>query len=407
MSIIVASFPGAIWDGTTENPYRDSIIRSVDPDQHDWDRITAEMIAVQVVVDTLDNLGVGQATSFDAGTVAAPGLHVTGDANTGLYSPSADQMAIATAGVQRILVTTTGVTTTVPMIAPVGAVGTPSVTFAGDLNTGFYWIGADEFGIATGGTLRVSVSTTAITATLPVVVGQGLVGTPSVTFAGDLNTGVYSPGADQVAITTAGVIRVHVDAVGNVLLAGASAGTDAVGVISIPNGVAPTSSPANTCQLYSEGGELKVRDAGGTVTVISDAAAGGASLEVSKTNDNAGTINIGQPVYSKSDGDVDLARANAAGTAEVLGLVSDTTILTTAAGDIQTAGTLTATTGQWDAVTGQSGGLTSGAVYFLSAATAGLLTTTAPTTVGQLVTRVGIAHSTTKMEIRVTSAILL
>jgi hypothetical protein len=36
----------------------------------------------------------------------------------------------------------------------------------------------------------------------------GAVGTPSITFTGDLNTGIYSPGADQVAISTNSVERV-------------------------------------------------------------------------------------------------------------------------------------------------------------------------------------------------------
>jgi hypothetical protein len=37
----------------------------------------------------------------------------------------------------------------------------------------------------------------------------GAVGTPSITFTGDLNTGIYSPGADQVAISTNAVERVE------------------------------------------------------------------------------------------------------------------------------------------------------------------------------------------------------
>jgi hypothetical protein len=39
-----------------------------------------------------------------------------------------------------------------------GAVGTPSQTFAGDTNTGAYSPAADEYGIATGGTRRVHVT---------------------------------------------------------------------------------------------------------------------------------------------------------------------------------------------------------------------------------------------------------
>lgn len=40
-------FPNSIWDGLTRNPDRTSQEQRVDPDLHDWDRIAAEMIAIQ------------------------------------------------------------------------------------------------------------------------------------------------------------------------------------------------------------------------------------------------------------------------------------------------------------------------------------------------------------------------
>ena len=44
----------------------------------------------------------------------------------------------------------------------------------------------------------------------------GSAGTPSLKFTGDTNTGIYSPGADQFAISTGGTGRITVDASGNV-----------------------------------------------------------------------------------------------------------------------------------------------------------------------------------------------
>lgn len=44
----------------------------------------------------------------------------------------------------------------------------------------------------------------------------GTAAAPTITFTGDTNTGVYSPGADQVAISTGGTGRLFVDASGNV-----------------------------------------------------------------------------------------------------------------------------------------------------------------------------------------------
>jgi hypothetical protein len=49
-----------------------------------------------------------------------------------------------------------------------------------------------------------------------VAFSAGTAGAPSLTFTGDSNTGIYSPGADQVAISTGGSGRLFVDASGRV-----------------------------------------------------------------------------------------------------------------------------------------------------------------------------------------------
>jgi hypothetical protein len=50
------------------------------------------------------------------------------------------------------------------------------------------------------------------------VFDDGTAAAPSITFTGDLDTGIYSPGANQVAISTNGTGRLFVDASGNVSL---------------------------------------------------------------------------------------------------------------------------------------------------------------------------------------------
>jgi hypothetical protein len=91
-----------------------------------------------------------------------------------------------------------------------GSAAAPSLFFTGDTNTGIYSPGADQLAITTGGTSRLAVSTTAVSSTLAVDVPLGAVGTPSITFTGDLNTGLFSPGADTLALVTGGINRVHV-----------------------------------------------------------------------------------------------------------------------------------------------------------------------------------------------------
>lgn len=131
------------------------------------------------------------------------------------------------------------------------------------------------------------------------------------------------------------------------------------------------------------------------------------SSQISQTNDEAGAIVIGTPVYNDANDGVKKAQANAVGTKNVLGLVSDVTVATGQPAAITTAGIQSATTAQWDAVAGTSGGLTKDTIYYLDPATAGKITATAPTTVGQFVVQLGKALSTTELNINIQKDILL
>jgi hypothetical protein len=62
-----------------------------------------------------------------------------------------------------------------------------------------------------------------ITTTGVVSAALGAAATPSITFTGDLNTGIYSPGADQVAVATNGVGRLFVSSSGRLGIGTSSA----------------------------------------------------------------------------------------------------------------------------------------------------------------------------------------
>lgn len=83
-------------------------------------------------------------------------------------------------------------------------------------------------------------------------------------------TGLSSSLASTIIIATgAGAKRVFIDSSANVGLSGVVAfGTSAANVIGIPNGTAPSSSPATMGQLYVESGALKYRGSSGTVTTL-------------------------------------------------------------------------------------------------------------------------------------------
>jgi len=99
--------------------------------------------------------------AIENGTAAAPAFYFKDSGtDTGIYSPGADQVGISTGGTLRFSISTTATTSTLPIVYPLGAVGTPSITFTGDLNTGIYSSGADALDFATGGTRRVGIAST-------------------------------------------------------------------------------------------------------------------------------------------------------------------------------------------------------------------------------------------------------
>ena len=129
---------------------------------------------------------------------------------------------------------------------------------------------------------------------------------------------------------------------------------------------------------------------------------------ISLTNDEASiALVIGTPVYIDAANGCKRAQANASGTANVVGLVADASITASSSGAVITSGVLVATTAQWNAVAGTTGGLVAGTVYYLSDATPGQLTATAPTTGGSYVAPIGTAISSTELKLEVEPTILL
>lgn len=130
-------------------------------------------------------------------------------------------------------------------------------------------------------------------------------------------------------------------------------------------------------------------------------------ITITQTNDEAGAIVIGTPVYNDAIDGVKKAQANASLTSRVLGLVADVTVATGQPANIQTSDVMIATTAQWDAVAGTTGGLAFNVDYYLDPATAGKLTSVPTVTVGQWLVRVGRGISTTELDIRIDPTTIL
>lgn len=128
------------------------------------------------------------------------------------------------------------------------------------------------------------------------------------------------------------------------------------------------------------------------------------SLDVA--NGETIAILVGASTYIDSADTIKYANADSVDTKDAIGIcVAEIAI--SGSGTIQVDGLLTLTTAQWDIATGDTGGLTPGAVYFLSDVTHGRITKTATTTIGHYIVKMGIAVSTTDFEIMIGTSIKL
>ena len=122
----------------------------------------------------------------------------------------------------------------------------------------------------------------------------------------------------------------------------------------------------------------------------------GAATIAELQNREASAIVIGNPVYHDTIG-VKKGLADDLTTAQVIGLVIDESIAASAIGKIQCDGKVVATTTQWNAIVGGGAGLSPGKMYYLDPLTAGMMTISAPIDVGDVVTPIGKAISSTEL----------
>jgi len=145
--------------------------------------------------------GIGQFTTLTGGTAGF--TTITGTTVTGTTANFASGNFTNISG---------GIYTITSGVFASGTAANPSISFAGDSNTGIYASAVDQVSITTSGTERLRVDA----AGQIEAVSLGSASAPTYSFTTDPNTGIYSPGADQLAISSSGVGRVFVDASGNV-----------------------------------------------------------------------------------------------------------------------------------------------------------------------------------------------
>ena len=131
--------------------------------------------------------------SIEIGTAANDGtgdtLRVGGDKINDNFSEIYTLLGTGTALTSGISATSSVVSLSSPTVTGVasladGTAGAPSISNTGDSNTGIFFSAADQVAISTGGTARVTVSSTAVTSAVNVVIPDaGTIGSATTTGA--------------------------------------------------------------------------------------------------------------------------------------------------------------------------------------------------------------------------------
>ena len=204
--------------------------------------ITANLTGTASNVTTNANLtgdvtSVGNATSIAAGVIVNADINASAAIALSKLATGAlpSGITVASANIVNSTIVNTDISasaaivdTKLATIATAGKVSN-SATTATDANTASAIVARDGSGNFTAGTITAALTGAASsnvlkagdTMTGALVVPLASAATPSLTFTGDLDSGVFSPGADQVAVATNGTERLRVTSTGQVRLAGA------------------------------------------------------------------------------------------------------------------------------------------------------------------------------------------
>lgn len=177
------------------------------------------------------------------------------------------------------------VDTKLATIATAGKVSN-SATTAASANTASAIVARDASGNFTAGTITAALTGAASsnvlkagdTMTGVLAVTAGTAALPAITPSGDPNTGIYSPGADQLAVATNGTERLRLSSTGALGVGGANFGTTGQALISNGSSAVPTWQDLDTAVfgwdhdndtygLYLPGTSISTGSLSGTINI--------------------------------------------------------------------------------------------------------------------------------------------
>ncbi|MEM5867871.1 MAG: hypothetical protein QXG39_08125, partial [Candidatus Aenigmatarchaeota archaeon] len=101
------------------------------------------------------------------GSASSPGYSFNSDTDTGIYRGGENTLNFVTGGSNRLTISTTAFTTSLPWQGIDGSVNSPAYSFSSETNTGIYRAGTGILGISTGGTNRANISSSGLNLAVP------------------------------------------------------------------------------------------------------------------------------------------------------------------------------------------------------------------------------------------------
>lgn len=152
----------------------------------------ADTLRIKDAGVTTAKLAADQSIGFAAGSVGTPSIRFTGDSNTGVYSPGAHEIGVVNDGTRRFTFARTHLISTFA-----GSAADP-VYQMDSANSGIYAPATSAIGISTGGALRFTFANTHLLSSF-----NGSAADP-VYQLGSTNVGLYAPSSTSLGFAVSG-----------------------------------------------------------------------------------------------------------------------------------------------------------------------------------------------------------
>lgn len=146
---------------------------------------------------------------FSDGAVASPSISFSADQDTGFYRAGANIVGVAAGGSNPILFYSDHTRCTLSFRLIDGTADSPGLQFQSDQDTGFYRYGANQIGVSVGGVAAIIVSSSGVQLSTDLLMHNGSAADPSISFAANVDTGLFRQGTNAIGVTCGGTERLR------------------------------------------------------------------------------------------------------------------------------------------------------------------------------------------------------